>query len=100
MKHKLHIPIEEYGFIEIEDEMTSIDAVIFYKQVKRLFPKEIEELRELPNGLNTKRFAEIRKQLLLTGEFDVNLEQELNYQQLRWVKDTNNTLRQIKNKEE
>ena len=99
MKYKLHITTKEYCFIEAEVEGTMVDAVKAYGQLNTLLALDSDRLAEIPSGLNVKEYAEVRRTLLMTGEFDVNLEDRLNYAQLRWVKDTNNTLRDIKKEE-
>ena len=87
----------EYGFIEAEIEGTAKDAVSVHKSINHLASMEKEEFQEVPNGLSTKEYAQVRKKLIMTGEFDPNLEEEVSYAQLRAIKDFNNTLRDIKN---
>jgi len=96
MKMKLHLATREFCYIEVEVEGTLLDAVKAHRELNRLIHLEGDEFRKEVSGLTTKDYAEVRRKLLNTGEFDVNLEEEMSYQQLRWVKDTNNTLREAR----
>lgn len=99
MKYKIHVPSEQYGFIEVSDITNAPEAVKVYKNVKRLLEMDADALMKEPDGLNKRQFAQVRKHLLATGEFDPNLEEECNAYQLRWVKDTNYSLRSLKGEE-
>jgi hypothetical protein len=99
MKFKIHVPTKQYAFIEAEVEGTAVDAVNMHKSIDYLLGLEPEEFKAVPNGLSTKEYAQVRKHLLLTNEFDPNLEAEASYAQLRAIKDFNNTLRAIKDEQ-
>lgn len=46
--------------------------------------------------LTVKEWAKVRRELLVSGTFDVNLETKMSSYQLRALKDFNNTLRELK----
>ena len=48
MKYTLHIPVEQFGFIETEAEMTPEIAAKLYKQIKTEFnKKEVDKIAKI-----------------------------------------------------
>ena len=100
MKAKIHLATKEFCFIELEVEGTIVDAVKAHRYLASLLELSGDDLNQTKSGLSVKEYADVRRKLLMTNEFDVNLEEEMNHEQLRWVKSTNNTLRSIKDEED
>lgn len=90
MKGKLHIPTEQYGFIEVEFEHD--DPVALYNDLSNQV-KETE-------GYNINEWAKIRKSFLLTNELDPDIIAGANKAQRYWINETKNTLRAIKKEDE
>jgi len=70
MKAKLHIPTEEYGFVEVDVEVENIDEAI------ALYPRD-------KGGLNTPEWARVRDTFVNKGEINDEDFEKLNKAQ-KW----------------
>ena len=91
VKHKLHVPVEEYGFIEKElVNVSNEEAVNEYTELKQLYDKE---------GLNNHNWAKFRNSILAgDGTFTPEMQellQQCNKAQLWWVNQTKLALRSL-----
>jgi hypothetical protein len=86
MKAKLHIPTEQYGFVEVEYE--GDDPVTEYWSIANMV-KETE-------GYNVTEWAKIRNNYMKTGEIHPDLIQGASRAQKHWINETKNAFKAIK----
>ncbi len=73
MKVTQRLPLEQYSYVEFEGEYESIeDAMTDHARL-------LSEYKQV--GLAEREWAKVRNNMLVTGQFDPNLSQELNKSQ-------------------
>lgn len=95
MKALYHIPTEQYGFVECEVEVASVeDAIESYNALKTLKTASGE-------GLDDKTWRSAIDEYLLTNELKdgTNLYERMNSEQQRTMQEIKKALKRIKNKE-
>ena len=87
-KYKIHIPTEQYGFIEIDCD-NLVEAKLEYDNAKKIFDGEKVE------GMNQLEWAKFRKKFLSENTYSSEEYEQLSPIQRWWVKELQNTFKQI-----
>lgn len=78
MKVTQRIPTEQYAYIEFEDEYDTIDkALAMHKEIQLRYAKFDFYL----GGMNKNEWARFRRDFIIKGTYDVNVETTMNWQQ-------------------
>ena len=72
MKYKIHLPTENFGFIEAETEDRD-DALLEYQTLKRLYSDQ--------TGLDDKTWRAVLDRYLRDGDMEADLYEEMNLHQ-------------------
>lgn len=90
MKITHRIPTSQYAYVEFEEEVESVeDGIINHRYYHAMYEDKA--------GLNQNKWAEVRRTMLETGQFDPNLWEELSKAQKFWINETKKTLRSLDN---
>lgn len=86
MKITHRIPTTQYGYIELEEEVSNPqEAVDNHKQYCKLYEEK--------GGLSVNDWAKVRNNMLITGECNPDTIQEMNTAQRWFVNELKNALR-------
>lgn len=86
-KYKAHVPVEQYGFIEVESQ--NLDEVVDeYNRLKTVF--------EAKDGLNQLDWARVRNKYITTGEIDVEVFEQLSRFQRSIINEVKKTFKSLK----
>lgn len=88
---KVHIPTEQYGFIEAEVE-TPQEAKELSDEIKSAFRERNGQ------GLDTKTFNKVIERYLTDGTMEADMYAGMNKEQIDWVQVTKRAFARIKNR--
>ena len=59
MRYTIHAPVEQFGYVEAEGEMTAKEAVALYREVKSEWgKKEVDKIAKVESIMRKKEIAD------------------------------------------
>lgn len=88
---KLHIPLDQYEFMEIDFEGTPEEAIEESNRIKGFYSRSKTD----KTGMSTKDFSTFKRNFLVTNKYTMEEKDALNKAQAWWLHETQKTLQQI-----
>ena len=92
MKYTIHVPSEQYGYVEAHLE-TLVEAKTEYDNIKKVFAGEKVD------GMSTLEFSKFCQKFLIENAYDNDDVDKLSPLQQWWLKTTQNALQRIADKQ-
>lgn len=89
MKYTIHVPSEQYGYVEVHCD-SLVEAKTEYDNVKKVFAGEKIE------GMSKLNFSKFAQRFLIENKYDLEEVEELSPLQKWWLHTTENALQSIK----